>query len=152
MKEVKNELAHALIRGEGGVAVIDSRVIAREFDKEHKHVLRDIRVAINKLVYDQRVSPRKDGVLIDDGTLFAMNSTYLDVRGRSRNHIVMNDMFAKNVFAGYTGSKARRISAATTATLSDMRKELGVNMNELVRNKLLEATAKENEPNNQRLS
>lgn len=124
MEEVKDDLVFVLSRDEGKVVVIDSRIIARELGKKHKHILRKINLVINELEPSPKLDTRKDYDLIDDGTFFATNFTYIDEKGKSISSVIMNFELAINVIAGPANSKVRKNRMAIIAAFSDMRKQL----------------------------
>lgn len=99
----------AIVFAKNGKAFCDSRDIAEAFDKEHKHVLRDIRDM------DCSVEFRRSN--------FGPNKIK-DLTGESTSHVdITRDGFVFLVM-GYTGEKAARIKEAFIGEFNRMEKAL----------------------------
>ncbi len=96
MKFLIPEDEFGVFADQGGVARVDSLFVAEVFDKQHRHVLRDI----------ARIIEPKSGLsenFIHDNFML---STYKDARGRKLpRYLLTRDGFTMLVI-GYTGQKA----------------------------------------------
>lgn len=82
-----------VVENKNGVAVVSSRVVARDFDKQHNHVLRDI-------------DNIKSTNTIQDWTLLFIESQYKASNGKmNKEYLLTRDGFSLLVM-GFTGKEA----------------------------------------------
>ena len=96
MKFLIPEDEFGVFANQGGVAMVDSLFVAAAFEKEHRHVLRDI----------ARIIEPKSGLsesFIRDNF---MPSTYKDARGRKLPRYLLTRSGLSMLVMGYTGPKA----------------------------------------------
>ena len=96
------------------IPVTTSRIIAKEFDKEHFHVLRDIRELSEAL---------KDASKTGD-IYFCEEVEYLDAMNRKQTEYKINEQFFLLLVMGFTGKKALFVKTAFIREFYRMRSEL----------------------------
>ena len=105
-----NQLINLGLTEKGGKAVVPSRDIARAFEKNHQHVMRDIR-----------------NIIENDAQWGASNfgqSSYMNEQGKSQpEYLISRDGFTLLVM-GYTGEKAMRFKKAYIAAFNEMERRL----------------------------
>jgi len=105
-----NQLINLGLTEKGGKAVVPSRDIARAFEKNHQHVMRDIR-----------------SIIENDAQWGASNfgqSSYMNEQGKSQpEYLISRDGFTLLVM-GYTGEKAMRFKKAYFAVFNEMERRL----------------------------
>ena len=95
--------------------VVSSRTVHKVFDKEHNHVLRDIRELVEKV----RQSDERTGYLgrSKSGLTYFIESTYIDSWNRKQNeYLLTEDGFSLLVF-GYSGKNAMDFKLALLCLL-----------------------------------
>lgn len=85
------------IQNKDGVAVVSSRVVAYDFDKQHSHVLRDIENIISNTV-DEFGNPKLDRQMF-------IESTYENRGKQYKEYLLTRDGFSLLVM-GFTGKEA----------------------------------------------
>ena len=85
------------IQNKDGVAVVSSRVVAYDFDKQHSHVLRDIENIISNTV-DEFGNPKLDHQMF-------IESTYENRGKQYKEYLLTRDGFSLLVM-GFTGKEA----------------------------------------------
>ena len=105
-----NQLINLGITDKGGKAVVSSRDIARVFEKNHQHVMRDIR-----------------NIIENDAQWGASNfgqSSYMNEQSKSQpEYLISRDVFTILVM-GYTGEKAMQFKKAYIAAFNEMERRL----------------------------
>ena len=105
-----NQLINLGLTEKSGKAVVSSRDIARVFEKNHQHVMRDIR-----------------NIIENDAQWGASNfgqSSYMNEQGKSQpEYLISRDGFTLLVM-GYTGEKAMRFKKAYIAAFNEMERRL----------------------------
>ena len=105
-----NQLINLGITEKGGKAVVSSRDIARVFEKNHQHVMRDIR-----------------NIIENDAQWGASNfgqSSYMNEQSKSQpEYLISRDGFTLLVM-GYNGEKAMRFKKAYIAAFNEMERRL----------------------------
>ena len=105
-----NQLINLGITEIGGKAVVSSRDIARVFEKNHQHVMRDIR-----------------NIIENDAQWGASNfgqSSYMNEQSKSQpEYLISRDVFTILVM-GYTGEKAMQFKKAYIAAFNEMERRL----------------------------
>ena len=105
-----NQLINLGLTEKGGKAVVSSRDIARVFEKNHQHVMRDIR-----------------NIIENDAQWGASNfgqSSYMNEQGKSQpEYLISRDGFTLLVMV-YTGEKAMRFKKAYIAAFNEMERRL----------------------------
>lgn len=85
------------IENKNGIAVVSSRVVAKDFDKQHSHVLRDIENIISNMV-DEFGNPKLDRQMF-------IESTYENRGKQYKEYLLTRDGFSLLVM-GFTGKEA----------------------------------------------
>jgi len=112
------EIVHLGIRQEGTKIVVSSRIVAQNFDKEHKHVMRDIRNIIEQF-NQSNLGPVEN---------YFIESTYIDAKGETRpEYLLTKDGFTL-LTMGWTGEKAMRFKIAYINEFNRMEQELNRRM------------------------
>ena len=105
-----NQLINLGLTEKSGKAVVSSRDIARVFEKNHQHVMRDIR-----------------NIIENDAQWGASNfgqSSYMNEQGKSQpEYLISRDGFTLLVM-GYNGEKAMRFKKAYIAAFNEMERRL----------------------------
>ena len=105
-----NQLINLGLTEKGGKAVVSSRDIARVFEKNHQHVMRDIR-----------------NIIENDAQWGASNfgqSSYMNEQSKSQpEYLISRDGFTLLVM-GYNGEKAMRFKKAYIAAFNEMERRL----------------------------
>ena len=102
-----------------GIARVDSRFVADAFDKQHRHVLRDI----------EKLTESKSGLSADFIRLNFEPSRYTDVTGRRQPcYRLTRDGFTI-LAMGYTGEKAMRFKEAYIRRFNEMEQHIATILN-----------------------
>ena len=97
---------------QGGRPVTTSRIVAEHFEKQHQHVMRDIREIIDSPDLDSEFSQSKIGLAKDFSELNFELVDYVDLQGKPRpEYLITKDGFTLLVM-GYTGAKAMQFKVA----------------------------------------
>ena len=107
---MNNQLIALGVIEQGGRAVVASRNVARVFDKNHQHVMRDIRAIIEK---DDDWNASNFGQI-----------EYTDARNRKQPEFVMTRDGFVLLAMGFTGEKAMQFKKAYIAAFNEMEKNL----------------------------
>lgn len=113
-----------------GIDVIDSRVVAEAVGKEHKKLLRDIRVYIEHLNEAKsgpvENSPSQNlnlGQLNFESSEFFIKSEYIDAKGETRHCYLITKKGCEMIANKMTGAKGTQFTAAYITVFNDMEKK-----------------------------
>lgn len=113
-----------------GIDVIDSRVVAEAVGKEHKKLLRDIRVYIEHLNEAKsgpvENSPSQNlnlGQLTFESSEFFIKSEYIDAKGETRHCYLITKKGCEMIANKMTGAKGTQFTAAYVTVFNDMEKK-----------------------------
>lgn len=110
MKELIPKDDHGIFADTKGRALVDSRFVAAEFDKQHQHVLRDIENLDCSPEFNQSNFGRVD---------------YLDAKGEKRPAYAMTRDGFMFLVMGYRGKKAAAIKEAYIKRFNQMERFIG---------------------------
>lgn len=96
------------------IPVTTSRVVAERFERNHQHVLRNIRELLKDI----------DDLSTSGHIYYCEAKTYIDVHGRSQTEYVMNEQFFILLSMGFKGKKALELKTAFIHEFYRMRSEL----------------------------
>lgn len=121
------------VKNENGRHVIDSRDVAEMVDRNHAHLIRDIRQYIEFMTEDEDFNESRFGSVDGAGNThkfapsdFFIESSYVDSKGESRPCYLITKKGCDMIANKMTGKKGVLFTAAYVTAFDDMEKRLTV--------------------------